>query len=669
MQFAKYPLFTIIISFSIGIILQFLFHFNFQLLLYSSIFLGILLAFTYFKFKDTTTSLFGFLTFLSSLVLGSFSLFIHKENNHKIHYSNQAFFEKNKIEALVIEELKPNEFYYKYIIEISNFNSQKAKGKVLLNFSKKNNEKPEISDNIKLICELNPIAKRYNPNQFDYALYLENQNVYHQVTAYDNDYFITEKSTDFNFYIHKLRTRLINSFAIHDFSSQTNSIVNALVFGQKQDLDKTTLEDYKNAGVIHILAISGLHIGIIYLFLSVILRFLRRIKYGKFIQLVVVLAILWLFALVSGMSPSVTRAVVMFSLVAIGKYSNRINSLFNVVAGSALLLLIYNPLYLFDLGFQLSYAAVISILLWQPFFYKFYFSKNKIIVYFTDIVLVSLAAQLGVIPLMLLYFKQLPTLFLLANLVVIPLATLVLILGIICLFLNFTIPIISVWIGKIISFLVSIMNAYIHVLASFKDFILKDITFTTPIAILLYMLIFLGIYWVYKPSKLRFSFFLGMLLLFQTTTFYSVYETSKSTEMIIYNNKPSLISIKENNQLNVFSDDSLIALNKNIKAYQVAHFNLKTNYYPLENVLYFKSKKILIIDSSSIYNLKTKPDLVILTQNTKINLNRLIAYNQPKMIVADKTNSYFTIKRWKETCLKNKIPFHAVAEKGFYKIE
>jgi competence protein ComEC len=368
------------------------------------------------------------------------------------------------------------------------------------------------------------------------------------------------------------------------------------------------------------------------------------------------------------MSASITRAVLMFSIIAFGRFLNRKNSVFNAVAASFLLLLIFNPLFIFDVGFQLSYAAVLSILLFQPFYSKFYISKNKIIGYITDLFLVSLTAQLGVLPLILLYFKQIPTLFLLANLVVIPVATVILILGVITLFFNFVALPIALILGRIISFFVEQMNVYIHWLSGFEKYIIKNISFTSLLAILLYALILSFIYWIYNPKNKRFLYVLAFVLSFQLVYFTTKKEASNQKEMIVFNSRESIISIFDSNKITVFSNDSLIATNTSIQEYKTAKFNPKVVFYPLENLLYFNSKKILVVDENTVYNTSLQPDIIIIRQNSRINIERLIHTTKPSLIIADKSNSYTSLKRWKASCLKYKIPFHAIAEKGFYKM-
>lgn len=670
MDVVKYPIISIALCFGFGILIQSYCVFSFNTLFYTSLFSFILFTILWFiwRKKNFKNIYFGVTTYLFVFSTSALSLYLHQDIHRKNHYTNFLVKETNSIKGVIIESLKPNEFYNRYIIEIDSFEQQKSSGKILVYFSKKNKDTLQIGDRILFQNSIKPIQKNYNPDTFDYSKYMANQNVFHQTKCFENDYIISGKVKNFSFYIDKLRQKLVHSFDKHHFSTRTKSIVNALLLGQKQQIDSTTLNDYKNSGVIHVLAISGLHIGIIYAFFNFIFGFLNRFDKGKTIKLFVILFLLWVFALVSGMSPSITRAVTMFSLIAIGTFLNRKNYLFNAVAGSFLILLVYNPMYLFDVGFQLSYAAVVSILLFQPYYQKFYPSKNKVIIYIADLFLVSFAAQLGVLPLMMLYFKQIPTLFIVANLVVIPVATAVLILGIITLALNFILPSLALIFGKIISFLVDFMNDYIHWLSSFNEYVIKNITFTPWLAFALYAIILSIIYWIYNPKNKRLLYVLISIICFQIAYFTTKKEIFDTKELVIFNHKESIIATFENKKIVVYSNDSLIRDNQNIKEYATAKFNPEVEFHPLENVLFFKNKKILIVDENTVYNTSTKPDIVIIRQNSRINIERLIQTTSPKIIIADKSNSYTSIKRWKATCLKYKIPFHAIAEKGFYRM-
>ena len=329
-----------------------------------------LFCFLFLKSKKALlqNSLFGITTYLLAFTLGMMSFYIHSDLNSKHHYTKKSFEESNSIRAIVTTTLKPNEKYYKYFISLSHFNDSIASGKLLLYVPKSNIETLHSGDEIWLNRAIYPVPKAFNPYQFDYSKYLEKQNVFHQIYAQENQIKVIQRHKTTDYYIENLRNNLSKSFEIHQFDSKTKAIIDALILGQRLELDKETIADYSNAGVIHILAISGLHISIIYFFIVFLLKPLKRVKFGAEIQLLIVLAILWLFALLTGLPASVTRAVTLFSFISIGNYFNQPKAIYNALAISAFLILLVKPNAIFDIGFQLSYADVMSIVLFLPFY-------------------------------------------------------------------------------------------------------------------------------------------------------------------------------------------------------------------------------------------------------------------------------------------------------------
>lgn len=670
MKVFKFPLLTITISFAIGIIAEFHLQWSFQtlvILLFS--FLGIF-SFLFWKSKKALlqNSLFGITTYLLAFTLGMMSFYIHSDLNSKQHYSKKSFEETNSIRAIVTTTLKPNEKYHKYFISLSHFNDSIASGKLLLYVPKSNIETLHSGDEIWLNNTVYPIPKAFNPFQFDYSKYLEKQNVFHQIYTQENQIKIIQRHKTLDFYIENLRNNLSKSFEIHHFEPKTKAIIDALILGQRLELDKETIADYSNAGVIHILAISGLHISIIYFFIVFLLKPLKRVRFGAEIQLLIVLVILWLFALLTGLPASVTRAVTLFSFISIGNYFNQPKAIYNALAISAFLILLVKPNAIFDIGFQLSYAAVLSIVLFQPFYKKFYFSENKIAVYFTDTILVSLAAQIGVLPLSLYYFNQLPLLFLLANLVIIPLSSLVLIAGIVILPLNYVLPSVAVFLGKILEYSIQFMNDYIHWIAQFKSGIITNISFSGWLTFSMYLVIVAFIYWMYHKKVKNIKYILASILLFQLSYISVKWNENQGSELVIFNEKSTLIGIKNQNSVIAFTD---IPENHNttLNHYTRGTFSDSLRIFPMQNAISFQNKRILVVDSLGIYKTSIPPEIIILTQNPKINLSRLIHKIKPKVIIADKSNYKNIVKRWEATCRKEKIPFHAIAEKGFYRLK
>jgi competence protein ComEC len=398
------------------------------------------------------------------------------------------------------------------------------------------------------------------------------------------------------------------------------------------------------------------------------LKPLRSFRFGKEIELLLVLFVLWLFAFLTGLPASVTRAVTLFSFISVGTYFNQSKAIYNAMATSALLILLFSPKAIFDIGFQLSYAAVLSIVLFQPFYKKFHITQNKIALYFIDMMAVSMAAQIGVLPLSLYYFNQMPLLFLLANIVIIPLSSFVLIYGIVLLGLNFILPEFAVYLGKVLKLSITIMNDYIHWIAQFKQGIISNISFSALMVLTLYLVLIALIFWIYSKKKQQISFVLLALFCFQLSYLTVKWNENESSELIIFNEKQTLIGIKTKNKVMAYTDASSSHY-ATVQHYVRGTFSDSLAVFPMQNVLVYNQKRILIIDSIGIYQTRLKPDIVLLIQNPKINLDRLIKTTQPKVIIADKSNYKNSIKRWEATCRKAKIPFHAIAEKGFYRLK
>jgi competence protein ComEC len=269
------------------------------------------------------------------------------------------------------------------------------------------------------------------PNEFDYQNFLAKKGIHFRQltkkeilridsTAIENPGFVLDRIG------HSL-AQVINDKIGRPESRQ---IALALLLGKKDSLDKEIREAYSETGTMHILAVSGLHVGIIYAILLLPIRGFKREGTITFFYLILVIFIIWLYALLTGFSPSVVRASTMFSLMTFGQLRRRKSSIWNILAFSAIITLIVNPDVIFDIGFQLSYVAVAGIVGIQPLIVHWWLPKSPILEYFWQLAAVSLAAQLVTFPLSVLYFHQFPSYFLLANLLIVPLAFLIMSVGV-----------------------------------------------------------------------------------------------------------------------------------------------------------------------------------------------------------------------------------------------
>jgi competence protein ComEC len=348
--------------------------------------------------------IFVLFTWIFFFVLGVFLTYQNDDRNGENYYENYIA-EVSSAVLQIKEVLKPNAFSNRYKAKVIQVDSVETLGTVLLSVRKDSlQDDLRVSDRLLIPADFVQIKPSLNPHQFDYKNYLAKQNVHRQVYLNSDTFLLLKSESTFLGWISKLRSQIQHSLQQEGFSKDEFGVINALLLGQRQEVSKELLNDYSKAGAIHILAISGLHVGIILLILSGLFKPLEYIKNGKLLKLMIIVATLWFFALLAGMSASVVRAVTMFTAVAIGQSLQRKNSVVHSLVFSMFILLLCKPMFLFDVGFQLSYLAVYGIVTIQPKLSALWKSKWKLVDKVWQLTTVSLAAQLSVLPLSLFYF-------------------------------------------------------------------------------------------------------------------------------------------------------------------------------------------------------------------------------------------------------------------------
>ena len=678
MKVVQFPLARITIGFLAGIVVGYYFRPNAQFV-FSSLFL-ILFAFVivYFisRIKIINPIYFGLATYFLAFGIGTSTQIIHTDSFQKSNYiHHKAIFEKpHLVEVTVREKLRSSNYNDRYIVLVNQIDGSKNTGRMLLNVRKDSLNHPfEIGSHLQINGNLYQNTAIKNPNQFDYGKYLERKQIYAQLYADASDIkigSIFEK--DVWYYTSKLRTKIIKNLEKSNFNKTELNVAIALILGQQQDISPEIIRDYQFAGAVHILSVSGLHIGFILLFVTFLLKPFPNTKRGSFVKLIIILFSLFTFGLIAGLAPSVLRSVTMFSFVAIGMYLRRSTNIFHTLLVSMLLILLFEPSFLFDVGFQLSYVALFFILWLQPLLAQLWHPKNKITNYFWEILTVSFAAQIGALPLSMYYFHQFPGLFFVTNLVIIPFLSLIMGLGVLVMVLA-ALDCVPVFLAKSLEWSIYILNKIINSIASLEQFIFREIPFHWQFLLTVYLLIIATILWFKKPSFNRLVLVLVAVIIFQIAYFSNHWTIQNQSELVIFNSKKNtLIAERTGDNVVLFANDSLLKTSsKNIplSTYLMGNFSRLTAKKKLQNLMYFKGNKILILDSLGVYPKNSQPDIVVLTQSPKINMERFLQTIQPKIIVADASNYRNIQKLWKPSCLKAKIPFHATAEKGFYRLE
>lgn len=677
MKTLRFPLVRITLCFVFGIIFSQITKPN--LLLATIVLLGfVLVLFTLFFLdnkKGKIKSAFGITTFFVAFCIGVVTFSINNQSLNKNHYLHHLDSKKSDVtsELIIIEKLKNTLNNDRYVTKIIQLENKESYGKIILNI-RKDSTLPtlEIGSHLRVDGSIYRNRKPNNPNQFDYGKYLENQQVYAQIYADLSSIKISpivDKSV--TYYASKLRNRIIRNLEKNDFNKTELSVVVALILGQQQDISQEVIRDYQYAGAVHVLSVSGLHVGCILLFVTFLLTPIPNTKRGLFTKLVLVILSLWTFGILAGLAPSVLRSVTMFSFVAVGMFLRRSVNIYNTLLVSMLLILLLKPSFLFDIGFQLSYIALFFIVWLQPLLASIWNPENKIVKYFWDIITVSFAAQIGTFPLSIYYFHQFPGLFFITNIVILPGLSIILGVGVVVMIMaafNF------VWIPlmKLLEWSIWILNKIIAWVASFEQFIFKDLSLNSFMMWSWYLIIIGFIIWFKKPTFKKLLFSLIAVIALQVFTIYAKYDSQKESELIVFSKKNvSIITERHGNLVTLYSNDSILKTtddNLALKSYLVANFCTIEKKKLLTNLYYFKNKKILLIDNDAIVDTQTKPDIVLITNSPKINLERLFSSFKPEQVVVDATNYKTYIKVWRETCLKQKIPFHDTSEKGFYKL-
>lgn len=628
-----------------------------------------LTIFAFLKAKRNSIS-FGFFAALLIISIGIFTITSSNPKKAATHYCHNNTIHTSQYQIKITEVLKSNTFSNRYIGKIKTVDGQYVTGKLLLTV-KKDTTLPKFTMDDELIAysKVTIINQPLNPHQFNYADYMNGLGIYHQLQLSANNFFLKNNSNKTLIGIAaSTRNTIIEKLKKANFGKEELGVIEALLLGQRQHISEETYDNYKNAGAVHILALSGLHIGILLLLLQFLLQPLELLPKGKTIKLVTIVCLLWSFAFLAGMSSSIIRAVTMFSFVAYALYLNRPTSTFNIIALSLFFILLINPGLLFQAGFQMSYAAVFTIVWVYPMAQRLWFPKLFLVRKIWQLFSISVAAQLGVLPISLFYFHQFPSLFFISNLLIVPFLGIILGYGIFVIILALF-NILPHTIAQGYNTIIQIMNKLVAWVAKQEAFLFKNISFDGVQLILTYILILTFIIFLTRRTYKKAVWFLCSIVCLQLWSTYKKYNTNQTEKLIVaHQTRNSILLYQNGDSLNVLS--SKTASTERIATdFAVANSISFTKYKPLLNSYTLANGSSLYITDSLGVIPNQSPTYLLLAESPKINLERLLDSIQPKVILADGSNYKTTIARWKASCKKRKIPFHYTGEKGFYEFQ
>ena len=677
MYVLKYPIAKVSICFVAGILFAVYSPLNrFLILTITSVALAVFVIAYFSTLKKAYSTYFAAAFIAISFCLGMLTKDIHNLQQDKHHFTQDSHlkYSSNQLEIVLLQRLKPTVYAERYVGAIQKIDNKRVKGKILINFSKdESTKKLSVGSVFRIKTSIHLHKGPLNPNSFDYGKYLATKGIHGQVYVDVSAIELRDSPhKNLRYYADQVRLRIIQNLSENGFPPAEIPIISALFLGQQQDISAAVLRDYQLAGAVHILSVSGLHVGFILIFITFLLKPLPNSKSANLFRLIVTIILLWTFAVIAGLSPSVVRSVTMFSFVAWGLLLRRQTNIYYILLLSIFAILLIEPAFLFDVGFQLSYTTLFFIIWLQPKLRKFWKPKNRILKYFNDILSVSVAAQIGALPLSIYYFHQFPGLFFVTNLLIIPALTIIMILGIVVLILaayNY----VPFYPMELLSLSVKLINYVINKIAAQEEFIITNIPFNKYLLTTSYLLIISVILFIYKKNYQRLTIVLLAVITVQATSLISKREVQSTTEFIVLHKTAQSIFVSRLGQKAIiFSTDSIAskeAKNRIIQDYVVSNFIKKPEIKPLANAYTFRSKRILVIDSLAVYPKNVKVDILVMTKTAKINFERVLKDLKPKIVVADGSNYKYQVNKWEETALKQKIPFHKTSEEGFFRVK
>ncbi|MFP4621011.1 MAG: ComEC/Rec2 family competence protein [Bacteroidales bacterium] len=565
----------------------------------------------------------------------------------------------------------------------------------LLAYIEKNGQKLPVEPGDKLLFSAypNPIKNQGNPGEFDYTRHMAIRGIHYQVYIDEASWKNCQDASSFSIIAlsNRLRLKLLNQLKNSGTGDEEYAIASALLLGYKDLLTPEIKHRFSSSGAMHILAVSGLHVGIIYFILHYILLFLERYRYGKTTKILLILMMLIGYAFLTGLSPSVSRATLMFSVIAIGQVMRRYTSVYNSLAFSAFVLLIINPLLIFSISFQLSYLAVYSIVFFQPRIYKLIelpLIPDKLWQWFT----VALAAQIGTAPIVIHHFNLFSNFFWLTNFIAIPAAAIIIFTGMLCLIVVPVSPFLTQLIGGVLSFVLSLLNQSTAFIEELPYSTSDSLWLSNSQILFYYLTIVFFSTWLIRKNSMYLKLGLVVVIAFLFSDIWSQYKSNEHKELLVYNiaNSSVLNYIDGSDNYLFFNPDQTMKeeilryttsywLSKDVKNFKI--YNLtsmeKRKRKPVgayKNFLCLDGTKIGYIDDKDFLNplnpeTKLELDYLILANDIHVSAEEVKRYFDVKMVIFDSSNTYYHEKALGSEMTENGIQFYSVKEQGALQVD
>jgi competence protein ComEC len=538
------------------------------------------------------------------------------------------------------------------------------KDKLLIALKVGNEKSPPVAygDVLLIPANYHEVEPPFNPGEFDYRWYLRSHGIQKQsfLQLKQVKKIASGLGNPLISFALTLRKKVINSFVKYVTKAENAAMASTLIMGYRADLSPDLVNAYAQTGTLHVLSVSGMHVALVFLLLSFLLKPLDRFFKNALPKAVLLVVLIWFYAMLSGFSPSVNRAALMLSLVVVGKAINKRMNTYNLLAVSAFILFLINPLYLFDVGFQLSYLAVLGLVAIHPYVYGWFYIKNKALDAVWSYTALSISAQVFTFPLSVYVFHQFPLSFLLSNLAIVLPITAVMYVGVGFVLLMPITPILPL-IGQLLNWLIHISNQLLFRIADLPNASLQGLFIDKIELVLLYIvciLVFFAL--INKNKKLLFTSILLFLFLggYRLQTLY----IKPKSSLIFYSlrKNTALVYAHANNYV-LITD-----LSPSDKAFQ---FSVKPSLNQFEKGVWLKPNTAfstnfaisngMLMHFGTHKLLRWSPQLNKLHFTTKLSVNTILLSHNPHIelkeiaekvrfdrILVDATNPDYKIKQW-----------------------
>ncbi len=535
----QHPMLRVLIPFVTGVAIQHQVNFLFDYILYFLDFFFLLLIFSFgvkSAARYSTRPVKGWLMCFVLIGLGALTLNLKTSIFHPDHFIYRSASQYMVcIDDIPVEKEKSIKCIAKVLTCIQDRKAVAADGKIIL-YIQKDSAALLLKYGDALIVNCRPaiIEPPANEGDFDYRKYLAFHQIYYQSYLQHQNWICIGKDRGSPIFCksYAFRNKLLGILEAHMKDSQEFAVAAALTIGDVSSIDPDLMQAFSSSGTLHVLSVSGMHVGVIYLLLTTIFGFAEKSKLLRHLYFPTIIILIWSYGFLTGSSPSVLRAAAMLSLIVFGKWLKTKSPVLNTLFASMVLLLCYDPYFLFDVGFQLSYLAVIGIVVLHPMIVKLMILENKWLHKIWELISVSLAAQLITVPITFYYFHQFPNYFILANLIVIPLTTIAIYLSIFVLVFS-GVSYVGDLVTQLDVQLIRLVNAIVHYIDQLPGAVTSGISITIFEVVVMFAMLITVVVWVRQKTFVSLMLFLSCMILFSTSQLQeSISQRSQNT--IVY---------------------------------------------------------------------------------------------------------------------------------------